>query len=78
VTEYENKLAILSQEIDRLNDNLKARDIKIKSYEQELDQRRRQGQDQEQVHRLGEAEYRINILTTEVERLNEALKLKAQ
>jgi chromosome segregation ATPase len=77
LTEYENKLSILNQEIDRLNDSLRARDAKIKDYEQELD-RRRQGpqSDNEQTQRLAEAGNRISILTSEVDRLNDVLKRK--
>lgn len=65
VTEYENKLAILSQEIDRLNDNLRTKDNKIKNYEQELGRRQGQpGVDSELAERMGEAEHRIAILTS--------------
>lgn len=31
ITEYENKLAILNQEIERLNDGLRSKDVKIKN-----------------------------------------------
>lgn len=44
--EYENKIAILSQEIERMNDSLKARDNKLKSYEQEFELLRRRQEDQ--------------------------------
>lgn len=68
VAEYENKLAVMAQEIDRLTDNLRAKDIKIRSNEQELDLFRRRQEDQLEST-VSELKRRENQAYAEIDRL---------
>lgn len=77
VAEYENKLAVMAQEIDRLTDNLRTKDIKIRSNEQELDLFRRRQEDQLEST-VSELKRRENQAYAEIDRLTEELRIAQQ
>lgn len=70
-------MAILNQEIDRLNENLRNKDIKLRANEQELDLFRRRQEDQLE-NTVSELKRRENQAYAEIDRLTEELRLAQQ
>ena len=91
VAEYENKIALLSQEIERLNGNLRNKVEEISNWEnrnrewenkwarvnQENEELKRRLNDLAEANRrLAEYESKITLLSQELERLNGNLRVK--
>jgi hypothetical protein len=67
----------LNQEIERLNDNLRAKDVSLRSNEQELDLLRRRQEDQIEST-VGELRRKENQAYIEIDRLKEELRIAQQ
>ena len=93
VSEYENRIALLSQEMERVNGNLRIKTEEVMSWEsrnrewetkwaritQDNEELRRRLNDLGELNRkIAEYENKIALLTQEIERLNGNLRIKVE
>ena len=77
LTEYENKIALLSQEIERLNSMLRTKDDELYSFRSRYEQLEVSSREMGGYKsRLSEYENKLALLSQEVERLNSMLRNK--